>query len=366
MKPISWWKTDLIYGEAESAAAAIQSCHISQGPLTAELEQNIKDRVGARHAIAVPSGSQGLLLTMLALDIGPGDEVIVPDMTWIATAHAARLLGATIKLVDCLPNLPLLDPSCLEATITPRTRAIIAVHLAGRSVDMDHVLEISDRHNIPVVEDAAQALCSRSNGKALGTLGTMGVYSLGLAKLISCGQGGVVVCNDDKLSETIRLCTRHGTQNIPADQYLGLGMNMKFPDILAAVALRQWDRADQKVDHVTNVYKRYRDGLKGHNMLDVLACDLDNGEVPLWTEIRTTHREHVIAHLAKHSIESRLAHTPLHTAEHLYDTSKNADELFPNTTALAQELLILPSGPDQPLDSVDHVIDVLLGMEPIE
>ena len=365
MDKISWWKTDLVNGEAEAAAAAIHACHISQGPLSQELETKIAAHIGVRHAIAVPSGSQGLLLTMLALGIGPGDEVIVPDMTWIATAHAAALLGAHVVLVDCLADVPLIDPSKLAAAITPRTRAIIVVHLAGRSVDMKRVLEIAAERSIPVIEDAAQALGSQANGKFLGTTGAMGVYSLGLAKLVACGQGGIVVCNDDQLYEKLKLCSRHGTDSLPAERYHMLGMNMKFSDILAAVALRQWSRIEQKSAHVRSIYERYRDGLDGIEGINVLSCDAAGGTVPLWTEIRTHHRNYVIQHLKSHGVESRPAHMPLHTARHLHSGNIPTDTDFPNATALAHQLLILPSGPDQPLNNIDRVIDLLRSMEPV-
>lgn len=364
MGKIPWWKTDLVYGEADAARDAIRACHISQGPITQELEKQIAAHLGVRHAIAVPSGSQGLLLTMLALGIGPGDEVIVPDMTWIATAHAAALLGARVVLVDTLADMPLLDPSKLIHAITPRTRAIIVVHLAGRSVDMDRVLEIANQHAIPVVEDAAQALGSRSQGQFLGTIGAMGVYSLGLAKLVACGQGGIVVCNDDALHAKLRLCTRHGTDTLPAERYHMLGMNMKFSDVLAAVALCQWARIEQKSAHVSGIYERYRDGLDGMDDLHVLPCDLAGGCVPLWTEIRTLHRDQVIAYLNKNGVECRTAHSPLHTAHHLNIDAQMMAVDFTNATALAGELLMLPSGPDQPFDNVDRVIELLRKMKP--
>lgn len=363
MERISWWKTDLVHGEPEAAAAAIRHRRVSQGPVTRELEEAVAAHLGVRHAIAVPSGSQGLLLTMLALGIGPGDEVIVPDITWIATAHGAALLGARVVLVDSLAPVPLLDPDKLEAAITPRTRAIVVVHLAGRAVDMGRVTAIARAHDIAVIEDAAQALGSQTDGRHLGTFGDMGVYSMGLAKLVTSGQGGVVVCDDDDVYERLRLCATHGTASLPAESYVALGMNMKFTDVLAAVAIRQLARIDDKVAHVRGIYERYRDGLADVAGIEVLACDVEGGAVPLWTEIRTADRTRVGAYLHDHGIETRPMHAPLHTATHLNPAGKLTEKNFPNATRLAGELLVLPSGPDQPLENVDRAIDVLHAME---
>jgi len=356
MASIPWWMTVLDETEADAVRSAVLARRISQGPVSQQLADEIAETLGVKHALCVPSGSMGLMLTMLALGIGPGDEVIVPDLTWIATAHGASLLGANIILVDTLEDQPLMDPAKIENAITDKTKAIIPVHLAGRAVDMASVTQIAKKHNIPVIEDAAQALSSKGKDGYLGTIGDMGVFSLGLAKLIATGQGGVVVCKDDALFEKLKTCTFHGTDHIPAETYLMPGMNMKFPDTLASIGLIQWGRLQDKQEHVRRIYTTYQKGLRRHNHMVVQPCDLDGGELPLWTEIRTPHRDNVKKFLASHNIESRLPHRPLHEARHLFSGN---GESFPNAKQLTDELLILPSGPNQPIGNVEKVIEIL-------
>ena len=347
-------------GEAEAVAAAqaVRSRQLSQGPLSAELEARLAAFVGSRHAVITPSGSAALLLAMIALGIGPGDEVIVPDITWIATAHGAALLGAKVVLADCLPDLPLLDPVAVARAITPRTRAILPVHLAGRRAPVDPVLDLARPRGIAVVEDVAQALGARHLGRHLGTSGDMGIYSLGITKLVATGQGGFVATDDDALAERLRTAKVHGVRLMPAEDYQGLGINLKFPDILAAVGLVQLGRIEEKMANVRAVYHRYTEGLRNHPSVSVVPSALETGELPLWTEVRCRSRNRLVAHLTARGIETRLPHRPLHHAAHL--GANGTDDDFPNASRLGAEMLILPSGPAQPLENVDRVIEAVL------
>ena len=169
MNSISWWRTSFGEPEIEGMTNAIRHEHISQGPVTEQFEEEIAHLLGVPHAVAATSGSTALLMALMALGIGAGDEVLIPDRTWIATAHAVLLAGAKVVLVDVLPDLPLIDVSQIEKKITPRTKAILPVHLNGRSVRMDELYRIAERHGLLVIEDACQAFFSKSNGRYLGT-----------------------------------------------------------------------------------------------------------------------------------------------------------------------------------------------------
>ena len=354
---ISWWRTYLGEEEAQASAAAIRDGHLSRGPLTAFLESELAEQLGVPHAVLVPSGSMGLLLALMALDVGPGDEVIVPDLTWIATAHAASVLGAKVVLVDCEAERPLLDVKAVEAAITPRTKAILPVHLAGRAVPLDELRALAKSRGIAIVEDAAQAFASRTPEGPLGTLGDIGIFSLGVAKLVSTGQGGIVVTKDDELAQRLRDASWHGVRNGDEEAYVRLGMNMKFSDVLAAVGRQQLRRLGAKTAHVRAVYERYRDGLADVPGIEVEPIDLASGELPLWTEVRCDDRDGVREALAAVGIETHLPHRPLHHAPHLKDGA--ADAAFPNAERHARELLILPSGPAQSITNVDRVINAL-------
>jgi perosamine synthetase len=349
---INVWATRLGETEIANFAQAVTNRHVGEGPLTAEFERRFAELVGTRHAVAVPSGSAALMLAMLAADIGPGCEVIVPAATWIATAHAASLLGATVVLVDTLPDRPVLDPAAVERALTPRTRAILPVHLGGRGVDMAAILRLAAPRGIVVIEDACQALMSGQGGKALGTFGTMGCFSLGVAKLLTTGQGGMVVTDDDDVLARLKLAKLHGVRaDGDWEAYARPGMNFKFTDLAAAVGLAQLQVADDRVAHVTAIHRRYAAGLDGHPHIQVCRVRLEDDEVPLWTEARTPDPVAVIAHLAAANIQCRRVHPPLNRAAHLH-----CPHPVPHASQQAETLLVLPSGPAQPLANVDAVI----------
>jgi dTDP-4-amino-4,6-dideoxygalactose transaminase len=355
MADINWWSTYL--GEEETAAvlAAMAGKRFSQGPVTAELEREIAARLQVRHAVMTTSGSMGLLMALMALDVGKGDEVIVPDVTWIATAHAPVLLGARVVLCECCVDRPLMDVERLGALITARTKAIIPVHLNGRAVDMPALLALARSRGIAVLEDAAQALASRSDGRHLGTFGDAGVYSLSLTKLVSTGQGGAVVTDDDALHARLLSVRGHGVADYGGEErYLALGGNFKFNDVLAAIGRAQLARLADKVAHVTDVYRRYRDGLNGLDAVRLIPVDVESGEVPLWTEVLCRDRPAVMAHLKARGVGTRPYHPALHTAPHLPH-----DVDHPRAWRFATGGLVLPSGPSQPREAVDRTIAAL-------
>jgi dTDP-4-amino-4,6-dideoxygalactose transaminase len=181
-----------------------------------------------------------LTMSLLTLGIGPGDEVIVPNRTFMATAHAALILGAKVRLVDVLPDRPLLDVAQVEAAITPRTKAVLAVHLNGRAVDMPALKALAPRHNLKVVEDAAQAFLSKGSFGWLGAQSDFGCFSLGMTKLVSTGQGGFVVTRDESLYHRMRRVQCHGVVDTLIDTYEMLGSNFKFNDVLASIGARAW------------------------------------------------------------------------------------------------------------------------------
>lgn len=187
---VPWWRTALGPEEIEMVVESIRAEHISGGPVTAQLEQAIGATLGVPYVVCTTSGSMALTLAMMILGVGHGDEVIVPNRTFMATAHAALMLGAKIRLVDVRPDIPAMDTDQLEAAVTPRTKAIVAVHLNGRATDMKAVNEIARRHGVAVVEDAAQAFLSKTRRGWLGAQSDLGCYSLGMTKLVSTGQGG--------------------------------------------------------------------------------------------------------------------------------------------------------------------------------
>ena len=352
---IPWWRTEIGDEEREAVAASLVAGRISQGPVTAELEVEICKSLNVEHAIVVTSGSVALLAACIALDLGRDDEVIVPTRTFIATAHAPYLLGATIVFADCLRDSPAVDPREIERKITPRTKAIIPVHLNGRGCDMAAIMEIARKHGIVVLEDAAQAMFSRhTDGTAMGVTSAAGCFSFGMVKIVSTGQGGVIVTNDKQMANRLRSIRNHGVRDIVSHQYLEFGLNFKFNDVLASIGLGQMHGAAAKVEHCNRIYRMYEAALRSHPAIRVVPVAVDRGEVAVWTEVVADNRDAVIEHLGRHGIQTRKFLPCLHTAPHL-----GSSDRFPNSERFARTGFNLPCGPAQPLENVELTIDVL-------
>ena len=209
MPKVSWWRTSLGEEEIQKLRQSVSEEHISQGPVTEEFETRFAEALNVPYAVATTSGSVAILLALMALGIGRDDEVIMPDRTWIATAHAALFLGAKPVLVDVRPDVPTIDVAQIKSKITDRTKAIIPVHINGRGGDMEEIQTLAIEYGLLVVEDACQALFSKNSAGFLGTQSDAGCFSLGVGKLISTGQGGVVVTRSrdtyEKLKTTLRI-----------------------------------------------------------------------------------------------------------------------------------------------------------------
>ncbi len=354
---VPWWSTTLLEPEAEAVAQAVRDRRIAMGPVTETFEREFADRLGVAHALAVPSGSVALLMALLAHGVGPGDEVIVPNRTFIATAHAVLMAGATPVLAEVRADVPLLDLDSVAARISPHTRALLPVHLNGRAVDMEAVNALADRHGLVVIEDACQALFSRRGDRWLGTESDAGCYSLGVAKLITCGYGGVVVCHAESTRDRLIALRNHGVLDTSKPGYGSLGFNFKFSDMMAAIARVQLERAQEHGDRVTEVYRRYRAALSNWDGIQMIPVDIEAGEVPLYPEVVTANRASLRAHLADGSIQCQDMAPSLHLSPHL--AAANPSPAYARSERYDESGLILPGGPSQPLANVDLVISHL-------
>jgi perosamine synthetase len=215
------------------------------------LEARVAERAGTRFAVAANSATSALVMALGAAGIQPGDEVLVPPMTFHATATAALVWGGVPVFVDVKPGTDCMDPVDAARKITPRTRAMIPVHLAGNAADMDALLVLARLHKLKVIEDAAQALGVRYRGRPVGSIGDMGVFSLTEMKTITCGEGGVLVTDDPAIALKVRLIRNHGEaaagHDWSDDELLNVvGLNFRLTEIQAAVALAQLEALDER------------------------------------------------------------------------------------------------------------------------
>ena len=228
-----------------------------------QFEHRFAQFVGVPHATATSSGTGALHLGLAALGVGPGDEVILGDMNWIASAAPVKYLGAVPVFVDIDPISWCLDPISVEAAITPNTAAIIAVHLYGNLADMTALLEIGRRHNIPVIEDAAEAIGSVWHGQRAGSMGRFGIFSFHGSKTITTGEGGMFVTSDTELAERVRTLANHGRERGEHRQFwpATIGYKYKMSNIEAAIGCGQLDRIDELVGGKRRVFEAYDHGL---------------------------------------------------------------------------------------------------------
>jgi perosamine synthetase len=228
-------------------------------------ERDFRAHLGAKHAIATSSCTGALHMGLASLGIGPGDEVILGDINWIASASPITYLGARPVLVDVLPDSWCLDPRAVEAAVTPRTKAILAVHLYGNLCDMDALLALGARLGIPVVEDAAEGLGSVWHGKRAGTLGAFGTFSFHGSKTLTTGEGGLFVTNDDALYRQVLTASNHGRAAGERRQFWPetFGFKYKMSNIQAAIGCAQLERMDELMAAKRRVFEHYQRALAG-------------------------------------------------------------------------------------------------------
>jgi perosamine synthetase len=339
---IAWWTPRICGGERELIDEVLKSNYINDGQVTRSFEQTIAHLLGVKHAVAVPSGTAAITAALRAVGVRAGDEVLVPDITFIATANAVSILGARPVLVDVDERTLNLDPEAMRRAITLRTRAIVPVHVSGRGAAMEDILSIAGAKGIPVVEDAAEGFRSRYKGCYLGTFGIAGCFSFSPNKTITTGQGGVVVTNDDDLYQTLRELKDQGRPEPGTggdDIHNSAGFNFKFTNLQAAVGLGQLQCLEERMERMRSIYRIYARRLSNLPGLRLPGFDVDNGECPQWTDAIVEQRDELDAYLLSQNIHCRRFWFPLHTQA----PYRLPDENFPVSTRVARKAIWLPS-----------------------
>ena len=265
--------------EAQAAFAVIKSGWIAQGKRTEEFENLVANYVGAKHGIACSSATTGLHLALIAAGVKPGDEVICPSYTFIATANSIMYAGATPVFVDIDPRTYNIDPKLIEAAITPRTKAIMPVSQVGLACDLTEVMRIARKHNLKVVEDAAPSFGAKIGDRRIGNISDFTVFSFDARKILTTGEGGVITTDDDAAAAHLRalrahcatasMLARHTSSSVVLEGYPELGYNYKMTDINAAIGVVQMTKVDQFIADRRRLGQRYRDLLAGDDRLEL-------------------------------------------------------------------------------------------------
>jgi dTDP-4-amino-4,6-dideoxygalactose transaminase len=339
----------------DAVSAVVASGWWSMGPRVADFEQAFAELTGSTHAFAVANGTAALHLALLAVGVGPGDEVIVPSLNFVAAANVVSLTGATPVFCDVVSEDDLnLNVADVEAAVTDRTRAVIALHYAGFGCDIEELLELARGRKIAVVEDAAHAPGARRNGRAYGTFGAVGCFSFFANKNMPVGEGGMVVTDDDSIAESLKLLRSHGMTTLTWDRHRGHahtydvvrpGLNYRLDEIRAAIGLVQLERLGAENARRGDLWRRY--------------CAALHGVEGLGLPFRTRPEDEVAAHhlavvllpkgadrdvfrgeLRQAGIQTSVHYPPIHRFS-AYADSPGARRL-PVTDGLAARLVTLP------------------------
>lgn len=238
----------------------------SQGKFTQEFEELFAAFCGSKHCILTSNGTVAIHLALVVLNIGPGDEVLVPDLTFVATANAVMTAGATPVLVDVCKETWCIDPEDIKRKITPKTKAVIPVHIYGFPADMENINKIADQHSLYVIEDAAEAHGAEYHGKRVGSLGTMATFSFFANKIITTGEGGAITTNSDELAERARFLRDHGMSKTKRYWHTEVGYNYRMTNMQAALGVAQMGRAEELIAERDWILKIYRSYLEPHGI----------------------------------------------------------------------------------------------------
>lgn len=326
----------------------------------ARFEAGFRAHLGAQYAIATSSCTGALHMGLAALGIGPGDEVILGDVNWIASAAPITYLGAKPVFVDIDPLSWCIDPAKVESAITPRTKAIIAVHLYGNLCDMDALLAIGRKHSLPVIEDAAEAIGSLYHGKAAGTLGTFGTFSFHGTKSITTGEGGMFVTNDQALYDKVLTLSNHGRAKGQSKQFWPdvIGFKYKISNIQAAIGCAQVERIDELIARKRWIFAQYQESLSG---LPLRMNPSGEGLEPgYWMPSivvdpdQAFDREALLARLKEENIDGRVFFWPLSSLPMFERREQNR-----NAYSIPPRALNLPSYHDLSANEIARVCSLI-------
>ena len=341
-----------------AAAEVLDSQVCIGGPKVAELEKKIARMSDCEHSVGVSSGTDALLASLMALDIGPGDEVITTPFTFFATAGSIARTGATPVFVDIDPCTFNIDPKLICESITPRTRAILPVHLFGQVAEMDSILEIARRYDLLVIEDAAQSIGATYAGRKAGSMGTTGCFSFFPSKNLGCaGDGGMIVTNDASVYERLSLMRNHGAK--PKYYHQFVGGNFRLDAIQAAILLVKLGYLEQWSEARRENARAYDAAFRGTGV-HAPSIRPYNESVFNQYVIRVSRRDELIGHLKKHEIGCEIYYPlPLHLQECFACLGYNEGD-FPEAERAAKEALALPIYPELPAGEREFVAETVL------
>ena len=348
--------------ELKNVTEAVKSGWISsKGTFIEEFERDFSSYCGRKYGVATSNGTVALHLALKALGIGKGDEVIVPDLTFVAVANSVTYCNAKPVFADSHPDYWCIDPEKIEEKITPKSKAIIPVHLYGHPCDIDAIMDIAKEHNLYIVEDAAEAHGAEYKGKKVGSFGVVSCFSFYGNKIITTGEGGMCLTNDEELTEKMRILRDHGMNPDKRYWYDIIGFNYRMTNLQAAVGVAQLKRIDDFVGKKRQIARRYEIGLRAlaDRGMITLHSEMPWAKCVYWmysilVEDNFMNREDLIARLEEKEIDTRPFFYPMH----VLPPYKN-NEKFPVAEEISKKGINLPSAVSLNEDKIKYIAEVI-------
>jgi len=344
--------------EYESIKECFDTNWFTEGPKSREFCKRLCDLVGSKYGVLAPNGTLSLFLGLKALGIGPGDEVLVPDFTFIASATSIHMAGATPVFVDCNKDTLHIDISKCQELTTEKTKAIMPAHMYGMSCDMDEVVTFAKKNNLKIIEDAAQTIGVNWNGKPCGTFGDVGSWSFFADKTITTIEGGFLATNDEEIYNKLLHLRNHGRVESGTFVHPQIGWNFRITDIQAAIGLVQLEKLPYIIERKQEIFKIYEESLKDINQIHILKPISGSNHVPFrFSFYCEGHRDELTEFLSNNGVEPRTFFYPMHK-QPCFSFLESKDK-FTNSTYAFDNGICLPTYPSLKDEQVHYICDLV-------
>lgn len=369
MEKIEFFRHNIDEEDISRVSDVLRSIFLTNAGVTKSFEEKFEKYLSVEHVIAVNSCTAALHLSLLALDIGEGDEVITTPMSFIATSNAVLHAGATPVFVDVEPVYGNIDPSQVEAAITPKTKAILPVHLYGNMVDMRALRTIADRHALYLIEDAAHCIEGERDGVRVGELGDTACFSFYATKNITSGEGGAISCHTEEMAEKLKRLRLHGMSKDAASRHGGsykhwdmvdLGWKYNTTDIQSALLIGQLEKIEDRHARRYQIARRYAEAFDNAGIEYIGAAEGMKSACHLFT-VLVEERDRVITEMNANGIGVAVNYNPIHLTSYYRDRYGYKEGGFPVAESIGRRTISLPLFPLMRDDEVEYVIKALIG-----